>query len=217
MSLHRPGLPEELPDPELLWARWAAIAVVTAQDPAERGRYPTGCWLDGGGLHFDDCGCTWWTLVRAGDGRAVLYGEDESSDVKWHKPPIDMLAGAPDWLPHKTLRDLLEGYELGCVYWYENGAWARAPYPASLADDGLDCGMARFATLEDAAAELAGYLDGEVDDQSAAELLAHAEQHTLTRELLDAFRIASGNPDGATSAMAADLRRSGLDGGVAVG
>ncbi len=44
-----------------------------------------------------------------GEGRFVLYGEDESSGVKWHGTPIDVLAGGPDWLPYDELRDRIEG------------------------------------------------------------------------------------------------------------
>lgn len=49
----------------------------------------------------------------------MLYGEDESSEVKWHRPAIDVLAGAPEWLPYEELHDRISGAELGCAYWYE--------------------------------------------------------------------------------------------------
>ncbi|MFJ5221517.1 hypothetical protein [Streptomyces sp. NPDC088400] len=233
MTIHRPGLPEDLPAPDVLWARWSTIAIVTAEDDESRGRYPTGCWLDSRvALRLDDSGCTWWTLVRYDGGRAVLYGEDESSAVKWHEPPVDMLAGGPDWLPYENLRDLLEGYELGCVYWYESGSWARAPYPDDLDDDGLDCGMGRFADREKAVDELVGYLDWAIDHATADALMTHAEQGTLTRQVLDAFLTelagsegaeepegaaapqGDGRRGGASPAMAEALRRSGLDTGA---
>ncbi|MFE3827478.1 hypothetical protein [Streptomyces sp. NPDC059092] len=210
--VHRPGLPGDLPAPELLWARWAAVAVVTARDEASMGRYPTGCWIDAGGLHLDDCGSTWWTLRRYDGGRAVLYGEDESSDVKWHKPAVDMLAGAPEWLPYATLRDLLEGYELGCVYWYENGAWARAPYPDDLRDDGLDCGIRRFLDPVDVLDTLGDHLDADVDGAAARTLLDHAERSTVTPEVLDTFLATTEADTGSGPARLRALRRAGLDG-----
>ncbi|MEU3727191.1 hypothetical protein [Streptomyces sp. NPDC031705] len=161
MTIHRPGLPGDLPPAELLWAHWALVAVLEAGTEAEgRGVHRTGHWIDGEGLHLDDCGCTWWTFARAGEGRYVLYGEDESSGVKWHEPAIDMLAQGPDWLPYETLHDLLAGMQLGCVYWSENGSWARAPYPDDLDDDGLDCGISRFTERR----ELLALLDGAGDD-----------------------------------------------------
>lgn len=188
MTIHRPGLPEDLPPPELLWAWWAVVAVLEASTEEEDlGIHRTGHWVDDrGGLHLDDCGCTWWTFVRAGEGRFVLYGEDEASDVKWHEPTVDMLAGGPEWLPYEKLRDLVQGYELGCVYWYENGAWARAPYPATLRDDGLDCGMSRFAG-RDAVREL-------LEDDVPEEFFDRAEQYRLTPELLESL-VADSDSD----------------------
>jgi hypothetical protein len=210
MTIQRPGLPEELPDPEVLWARWALVAVVEATTEAEESaHYRTGTWIDDEGLHLDDCGCTWWTFSRLGDGRYVLYGEDESSDCKWHEPPVDMLSGGPDWLPYQELRDRLAGNELGCVYWYENGSWARAPYPEDLKDDGLDCGMSRFVERDKAH----GLLDEYVGyGRPARELLMeHAESRRLTPELLGEHvsSLEGGAPD--LPAMTRALRRAGLD------
>ncbi|MFF3859779.1 hypothetical protein [Streptomyces sp. NPDC002209] len=188
MTIHRPGRPGDLPAAELLWARWAFVAVLEATTEAEsHGVHRTGHWIDGAGLHLDDSGCTWWTLARMGQGRFVLYGEDESSGVKWHEPPVDMLAQAPDWLPYETLRGLLEGWELGCVYWYENGAWARAPYPESLEDDGLDCGMSRFVDSEKLLWLLAGH------GPAAKGLLEAAEHYRLTPGALDLLVAETGN------------------------
>ncbi|MFG3280768.1 hypothetical protein [Streptomyces sp. NPDC048111] len=209
MTIHRPGLPGDLPQPDLLWARWGLLAVLEAS--AEQEELPfvhrTGMWIDGGGLHLDDCGCTCWTLEKRAPGRYVLYGEDESSDVKWHKPPIDMLAGAPDWLPLDALRDLIEGYELGCVYWYDNGAWSRAPYPEGLDDDGLDCGMSRFADRGD----VLGALDIDEDHGMDAEtLLGRAEQYALSRELVQALAAASDRDPEDLPAMLRALDRTGL-------
>ncbi|MFB7878837.1 hypothetical protein ACFC06_26645 [Nocardia sp. NPDC056064] len=70
-----------------------------------------------------------------GQGRFVLFGDDDSGELRWHHTTIDMLAGAPAWLPYDTLRERIEGHEVGCVYWYERGVWARAPYPDELVDE----------------------------------------------------------------------------------
>ncbi|MFD3664831.1 hypothetical protein ACFWVF_30235 [Streptomyces sp. NPDC058659] len=197
MTIHRPGLPGDLPKGEVLWARWALLASMSATTE-EEGRpsgHRTGRWIDDEGLHHDDAGCTWWTMSRMGEGRFVLYGEDEASGVKWHEPPIDMLAGGPDWLPYDELHDRLKGYELGCVYWYENGSWARAPYPDDLGDDGLDCGMSDFVDRDRTLRELSDHIDGATDGPSADALLAEAEAHRLKPgPLLD--RLRPTNPDG---------------------
>ncbi|MFE2322706.1 hypothetical protein ACFXD5_02015 [Streptomyces sp. NPDC059385] len=190
MAIDRPGRPEDLPAAGVLWARWALAAALEATAQGEaRGVRRGGTWIDGQGLHLDDHGCTWWTFQQVGEGRYVLYGEDESSAVKWHDPAIDMLAQAPDWLPYERLRELLEGWELGCVYWSEHGAWARAPYPEELDDDGLDCGMSRFAVREEALNDLIASERGLPRDR-ADHLLAAAEARSLTaseiQEVLDA-------------------------------
>ncbi|MBZ3906012.1 hypothetical protein [Streptomyces griseiscabiei] len=215
MTINRPGLPGDLPPAEVLWARWALVAVLEATTAAERvGRHRTGTWVDDQGLHLDDSGSTWWGFARRGEGRYVLFGEDESSGVKWHNPPVDMLAGAPDWLPHERLRDLLGGDELGCVYWYENGIWARAPYPASLDDDGLDCGMSRFVDRKDVLRTVADEDHGAMTTHDAETLLGRAEAHRLPSALL--LSLLSG-PDGLDGrepdrpAMTRALELAGLD------
>ncbi|MFJ3445320.1 hypothetical protein ACIPM2_29540 [Streptomyces sp. NPDC086081] len=185
MSINRPGRPGDLPSAQVLWARWALVAVLEATTEKERrAHHRTGTWVDGTGLHLDDSGCTWWSLTPRGEGRWVLFGEDESSGCKWHEPPVDLLAGAPAWLPHQELADLLEGSELGCVYWFEDGAWARAPYPDTLDDDGLDCGMSRFADRADVLRTIADDEHGATSAADAETLLAHAENRRLTPELL---------------------------------
>ncbi|MEU6620970.1 hypothetical protein ABZ926_09370 [Streptomyces litmocidini] len=215
MTINRPGLPEDLPPAETLWARWALVAALGATTADERrpSGHRTGHWIDDDGLHWDDCGCTWWVMSRMGEGRYVLYGEDESSMAKWHEPPVDMLAGGPSWLPWDELRDRLSGNELGCVYWYENGAWARAPYPDSLDDDGLDCGMGTLADRAQAVELLAERLAPVDGGPDADALLAQAEAGRL--QDVDALPARACNPDGDEpdpSAVARALARSGLVG-----
>ncbi|WP_033308890.1 hypothetical protein RFN58_40895 [Streptomyces iakyrus] len=193
MTINRPGLPGDLPSPQVLWARWALIAVLEATTADEEAYHRTGTWVDDTGLRLDDAGCTWWRFAPRGAGRYVLYGEDESSGCKWHRPPVDMLAGAPAWLPHDELGDYRGGNELGCVYWYENGSWARAPYPGTLRDDGLDCGMSRFTDRGDVLRTIADEDHGATSAREAEALLAHAEGHRLTPELLMSL---TGDPAG---------------------
>ncbi|MFJ2744955.1 hypothetical protein ACIO3O_35460 [Streptomyces sp. NPDC087440] len=221
-SAHRPGLPGDLPAAPVLWARWGVLAglLSTREREAEPEVHRTGFWLASGRddtLRYDDAGSTWWALRRSGDGRYVLYGEDESSAVKWHEPAIDVLAGAPDWLPLELLRDLIESYEIGCVYWYEDGAWARAPYPGDLDDDGLDCGMGRLFTRGGVVRELEPWLDdesidpdAEVDPEAGARLLAHAESGALEEEAVRAFLAGAGLAEEEVPHAVGALRRAGL-------
>ncbi|MGY3847784.1 hypothetical protein ACWV2X_21610 [Streptomyces hydrogenans] len=218
MSINRPGLPGDLPPAETLWARWALIAAFGATTANERrpSAHRTGRWIDDDGLHWDDAGCTWWVMSRMGEGRYVLYGEDESSGTRWHEPPVDVLAGGPAWLPWEELKDRLSGDELGCVYWYEDGAWARAPYPDGLDDDGLDCGMSELADRAEAAALLAERLAPVDGAPGAAAVLALAEAAPL--QDVDALLARVRNPDGDDpdpSAVARALARSGLTDGPA--
>lgn len=216
MTVHQPGLPEDLPPAEELWARWALLAALEATTESEERppHYRTGRWIDDEGLHWDDCGCTWWIMSKESDGRFVLYGEDEASDVKCHEPAIDVLAGGPDWLPYEELRDRLEGYEIGCVYWYENGAWARAPYPDDLGDDGLYCGMSSFIDRGEVLGELRNLLDDTVDGPSADSLLADAEAYRLEPHgLLERLRPTNRyDGPGDRPAIVRALARAGLTG-----
>ncbi|MER8188278.1 hypothetical protein [Kitasatospora sp. NPDC094015] len=218
MTVHRPGQPQDLPPAEELWARWALLAALEATTAYEEHppRFRTGRWLDDEGLHWDDSGCTWWVLSREGEGRFVLYGEDEASEVKWFEPAIDVLAGGPDWLPYETLRDRIEGREVGCVYWYEQGAWARAPYPDGLADDGLDCGMSYFIDRGEVLAELRNHQDTP-DGPGAESLLADAEAYRLEpRRLLEGLGRTNRYDDPLDRpALVRVLARAGLTGEVA--
>ncbi|WP_278266156.1 hypothetical protein [Nocardia sp. AG03] len=186
------------------------IAAVRAEGAVEDN--DSGHWIDADGLHWDDSGCTWWILSRMGVDRFVLYGEDETSQVKWHDPTIDMLAGAPEWLPYEELRDRIEGYEVGSVYWYENGAWARAPYPDDLRDDGLDCGMADLADRDKVLRALVPHLTEPTDGPSIDSLLADAEAYRLDAALvLDRLRSESPlEPPPDRAAAARTLTAAGI-------
>jgi hypothetical protein len=110
-----------------------------------------------------------------------------------------------------TLRELLDGYELGCVYWYENGTRARAPYPETLDDDGLDCGIGRFAVRGEVLGLLADR-ERAMPDGRAEELLRAAEAYRLTPSDVAALTGATG-PDEAEGDAAARMRalhRAGL-------
>ncbi|MEH0663385.1 hypothetical protein QA860_37835 [Streptomyces stelliscabiei] len=192
MTVNRPGLPGDLPSAEVLWARWALVAVLEATTADERaGCHRTGTWVDDEGLHLDDAGCTWWAFAQRGAGRYVLYGEDESSQVKWHEPPVDMLAGAP----HGSRTS-------GCgTCWRAANSAASTgtrtapgpgPYPSTLKDDGLDCGVSRFVDRTDVLQVIADEDHGALPAHDAATLLDHAESYRLTQDLL--FSLATG-PD----------------------
>ncbi|MEU0216920.1 hypothetical protein ABZ281_18175 [Streptomyces sp. NPDC006265] len=91
---------------------------------------------------------------------------------------------SPGPAPLEQLKGLSSGYELGCVYWYEDGAWARASHPGTLDDDGLDCGMSRFTDRADVLCTIADEDHGATSAQDAECLPTHTENRRLTPELL---------------------------------
>ena len=190
--MHRPAIPEDLLPPELLWARWGLHAVVTNTSEGEQSFQRAGLWAREDRLRYDDSGCTRWWFDRCGPGRYVLFGQDDAGKVDWYEPAIDMLAGGPQWLPYKKLRYMLDGHELGCVYWYENGAWDRAPYPDDVKDDGLDEGLGFLHSRERTLRSLQGLdgsgLDPGLPQHVAERLLDAAETYQLTPELLEFAR-----------------------------
>jgi hypothetical protein len=121
----------ELDPPQELWIRWAALAAALT----------TFGYGDLWEIHeeyagFDDQGGQWARLRLISGDRAVLYGLDhEYSDTVMAEPPIDLLAGAPDWLPWDEVTSFAEDEILGYVYWHDGVRWGRAPYDA---EDGLE-------------------------------------------------------------------------------
>lgn len=120
----------EIPGPADLWRRWAALAtaltVVGFDD----------VWMVGAcGAHHDDHGGNWARLALVEGGRAVLYGYDhEYSATVDAEPPVDVLAGAPDWVPWDELSPYAAEDQLGYLYWHDGTAWGCAPYDE---EDGL--------------------------------------------------------------------------------
>ncbi|MFI9050982.1 NUDIX hydrolase [Streptomyces sp. NPDC053427] len=126
---------EAPPPPEVLWTHGAALAAWAAERPLPLHNYR----VDDVGLHSEDIGNGWWSLLRVEGGRAVLYGIDNDySESIAQVPPVDLLAGGPSWLPWDRLATLTDrGETFGFLYWWADGAWGRAPFPHSVREDGL--------------------------------------------------------------------------------
>ncbi|MEU4566786.1 hypothetical protein [Micromonospora sp. NPDC023956] len=184
-------MPPDLPPPDLLWNRWALFAsALTALGVDDV------YWCAADGAHHDDHGGNRSRLVLVDGGRAVLFGYDhEYSDTVTATPPIDLLAGAPAWLPWPELLRWQADDELGYAYWYDDGAWSRVPYPDDL-PDGLAATAGSVLGSEQARLELVDVVfewgrhdrddPTERDDVagSAAQLLAAAEARALDAEAL---------------------------------
>lgn len=195
MKIHRPGRPEDLPQASVLWARWAALAAATWNAEEEKERFRYGYWLGKGDsdnvLRYDDGACSRWALTRADGGRAVLFGQDDSSKVGQYRPPIDLLAGAPGWVRDDRLHDVVEQGRAECVYWFEDGSWHRAPYPDDLHDDGLDCGLGHLTSRDLAVDAICALSEFDDDCEGAVEacerFLDHAEGGTVTGAVVRSF------------------------------
>ncbi|GGU90351.1 hypothetical protein GCM10010211_66140 [Streptomyces albospinus] len=187
--MHRPSVPEDLDHPEQLWARAATLAVVaSALDDWDEFTWGPGglqCWNDGSAY--------WWRLKLYDDGRAVLCGQDsDGSYTHSGDRQIDFLAGGPEWLPWERLRDDAQGNLFGFVYWYEDGAWARAPYPAAMPDDGLAMAMSWAAPGDEAIDEIVEHLvartETEVDAAAAVRaFIAAARARTVGAQDISAL------------------------------
>lgn len=133
--MRRPSVPEDLAEAGELWERALTLALATTavgdgDEYTLKGRTSVYCWSSGGAY--------WWRLELFEGDRALLTGQDsDGSYTHLRKPQVDLLAGGPDWLPWERLRADAADHVLGYAYWWQGGAWARAPYPDDLSDDGL--------------------------------------------------------------------------------
>ena len=185
----------DLPAPGELWARWAALSA------ALRCLGFDDVWWTGpdGAAGHDDGGGSWMRLTLVEGGRAVLHGWDRDAsfdhdDVGRCAPPLDLLAGSPDWLPFAELRQPVAEEQLGWAFWFEPGTgWSRAAYPDGVGDgsatllrsvrepdDGLAEVQDEWAEADVQAAPrarvLAAAAAGFVDAASLAALLAGSER-----------------------------------------
>lgn len=120
----------DLPAPGLLWTRWATLA------SALTGLGYADVWfVDERGAHRDDHAGSWARLALLDGSRAVLFGYDrDHSETITADPPVDLLTGAPGWLPWDDLVVLAEADRLGFTVWHEAGRWSRVRFPAHVSD-----------------------------------------------------------------------------------
>ncbi|MGE4425894.1 MAG: hypothetical protein AB7G37_05505 [Solirubrobacteraceae bacterium] len=195
--------------PTTLWSRWAALAVALRAIGIDDVHS-----VDEDGLHYDDQGGNDAHLVMLEGDRAVLYGYDhEYSGTTDHSPPIDLLDGAPAWVPWDLLEPRQREGRLGFACWCDGGAWRRVDYPATLRDDGLAAVVgdrlgddATVAALRDVATRWIDHRpapdEGPGIDAAAAALLDAAHHGRLGEEEIAALLTATPP---ATDTLAAAL------------
>jgi len=151
----------DLPAPGLLWTRWATLAASLAGIG-----YADVWYVDERGAHHDDHGGSWARLALLDGARAVLFGYDrDHSATASAEPPIDLLTGAPGWLPWDDLAALAEADRLGFVVWHDQGRWSRCRYRDDVADGLVDT--------------VGAVLSGENTLRELGEIVQEWGQHTL--------------------------------------
>ncbi|WP_433296372.1 hypothetical protein ACQP2F_38225 [Actinoplanes sp. CA-030573] len=178
----------DLPAPGLLWTRWATLAATLTGIG-----YADVWFVDDRGAHHDDHGGSWARLALLDGARAVLYGYDrDHSATAAADPPIDLLTGAPGWLPWSDLAAPAEAERLGFVVWHDQGRWSRARYSDSIADGLVDTVGAVLST-ENTLAELSEI----VEEWGQHELSTPAERDEV-REAAEKLLFAAvrGEVDG---------------------
>ncbi|MGW5514316.1 hypothetical protein [Nocardia africana] len=172
----------ELPDPAVLWARWAVLSAAFVAAGSAWG--PRVCPSVG---VFESAGHSGSTLTLLPGGRAVLSGG------VWNAPVLDAVynagaavprffAGAPDWVADPVLNPRAVAGLLSFCYWWEAGRWHRGESaPMS------ECAPAVPAvwTVE----TVAGVVGSLADDRSGAseaavQLVAAAQAGVVTREAI---------------------------------
>ncbi|BBH64087.1 hypothetical protein ACTI_07720 [Actinoplanes sp. OR16] len=165
----------DLPAPGLLWTRWATLGA------ALTGLGHAGVWsIDDRGAALDDRDTGWARFALLDGRRAVLYG---SSSTSPSADQLDLLTGAPDWLPWDDLTPLT----LGFVIWHENGRWSRVRYHDGLLDGMTDL-LQPLLTADNTITALLAAAGPGGSREAASRLLALAVRAELTpdglRELL---------------------------------
>jgi hypothetical protein len=213
----------ELPAPGLLWTRWATLAAALSAIG-----YDDVWSVDDTGAHHDDGGGNWSHLALIEGGRAVLYGYDhEYSATAGADPPVDLLAGAPDWLPWDDLTPRAAEDQLGYVLWHDGTAWRRVGYPGG-EQDGLSETAGAVLEADATVAELGEFVfewgQHEVDTPAeradvraaAVQLLAAGARRELDGTALAALLGRLTEPALDAAAGRAVAVRSGLAAGTAV-
>ncbi|WP_026123421.1 hypothetical protein [Nocardiopsis chromatogenes] len=192
-GIHHPGRPEDLPPAPMLWAHGVLGAATAAAAPWEALHLYS---LDGEGLLMDPEDGTWWRLTWFGEDMAVLTGNEPLGyRCQEYEGLVDKLAGAPERLPLRWLRNLLDStvqgsWEPSFLYWWTDGTWGRTAYPDDL-DDGL-CVVGTMGTPEDL--KKSGCV-GNPSLEPVTEILEAAATGTLAPSELEAFMRMCGVED----------------------
>jgi hypothetical protein len=190
----------DLPAPGLLWTRWATLGA------ALTGIGHTAVWsIDDRGAALDDRDGGWARFALLDGRRAVLHGHHREHSATTHTdPPLDLLTGAPDWLPWDELSPLAETDRLGFVIWHDSGRWSRVRYRDGLLDGMTDL-LTPLLTAENTITALSAMVVAGTRE-AASLLLTSAVRAELTT---DDFAALLGDPVDGEAALDV-ARRAGL-------
>ena len=173
----------QLPEPQVLWARWAVLAAMFVAVGSRRGpRIAPSVGI------FESAGHSGSTLTLLPGDRAVLSGG------VWDAPVLDaayngngrmpkLFAGAPDWVADPVLNPRALTGLLSFCYWWDSGRWYRGE-----SDPIPECAAALPAiwtvtTVADIVLRLLGGRP-ESHRESVELLVSAAQAGAVTRELL---------------------------------
>ncbi|GAA1467736.1 hypothetical protein NE857_30970 [Nocardiopsis exhalans] len=148
MPFHEPGHPDDLTHPSVIWA--LAVFHMTF----ERGTVANGWnhehWVRDSELQVIDGGGRWWRMVRIEGGRYLIVGWERSSGTLYEDDQacLDLLAGAPDWIPWEWAQRVDDETPFGFAYWWDGRRWGRAGYPDQVDSDGLDVQLGGYVSAE---------------------------------------------------------------------
>lgn len=172
---HRPGLPADLPPPDVLWTRLATCAVISS------GLGGHGCALIDAALTVDR-GDSRLVVARVAGGGFLLLGDDHGSiPARGRRRPNDPFRDAPVWFPWEWL-ERTGNTAPDLAYWWD-GAWARTALPDDWDDDGLGSVVGRWATESGAVTEIAALIPGGAEASAVQEALRALVDRAASRTM----------------------------------
>ncbi|MFD0267818.1 hypothetical protein ACFVGY_14690 [Streptomyces sp. NPDC127106] len=131
-TVHKPSRPEDLEHPDRIWARALTFFLLDASCGGETSGFSEK-WME------FSTGAGWWWVERFDGDRAMFAGgASRGNNTPADGRQIDLISGGPDWLPKELLREEAGRDGIGFLYWWEDDAWHRVPYPEELREDHLD-------------------------------------------------------------------------------
>jgi hypothetical protein len=173
----------DLPDPALIWARWATVAAAAVAIGT-----PWGPRILGSTAAFESTNGSGSTLHLLPRDRVVLSGglwSDPALDAVYNDDadPPEYLAGAPDWVDMAVLNPRAQGGLLSFCYWWNGAAWYSGESPAPVAIGAAIPGLWTADTVTEVVCRVLG---ASARRNAVADLVAAAQDDLVTRAVVAA-------------------------------